>query len=462
MKRQIFDHLSTWMARSDRKPLLLRGARQVGKTWLVRELARQLKLTLVEVNFELQPEAKAAFHSLRPAEILKALALLGFPPVEPGSGLLLLDEIQACPQAIVALRYFYESRPDLAVIGTGSLLEFVMEAEAFSMPVGRIEFLWLYPMNFVEYLQARGNHALADAVSQFTPARDVWPELAHRQALAELRNYFFCGGMPQALQAMAEGNDPEACRRAQLSILQSYRQDFYKYAGKVKAALAEQLFLRAPGLVGGRFKFSHIDGEARSSEVKPAVRALEKAGVIRRVYHSSGQGLPLATDCNERIAKLFMLDVGLMHAALRIDAQLVQEPDLLAIHRGAVAEQFVAQELLASAPPDREGELYFWAREALNSQAEVDFLVPSGSKVLPVEVKSGATGTLKSLHSFLDSHPATPQGLRLYTGMPMATGRIAHLPLYLACAAHQLLVTGSGEPVLDGTPQHASRTGATA
>jgi len=427
--------------------LLLRGARQVGKTWLVRELARERKLKLVEVNFELQPEAKAAFQSLQPATILSALALLGFPPVQPGSGLLLLDEIQACPRAIAALRYFHESRPDLAVIGTGSLLEFAMEAEAFSMPVGRIEFLWLQPMNFVEYLQARGNHALADAVSRFTPTRDVWPEIAHRQALAELRTYLFCGGMPQALQAMAEGNDPEACRRAHLSILQSYRQDFYKYAGKVKAALAEQLFLRAPGLVGGRFKFSHIDGEARSAELKPVVRALEKAGVIRRVYHSSGQGLPLATDCNERLAKLFMLDVGLMHAALRIDAQLVQEPDLLAIHRGAVAEQFVAQELLASAPPDREGDLYFWAREALNSQAEVDFLVPSGSKVLPIEVKSGATGTLKSLRAFLDSHPATPQGLRVYTGMPMTTERIVHLPLYLARAAHQLLAPAAAEPV---------------
>lgn len=424
-----------WFVRTDRKPLIIRGARQVGKTWLVRELAQQRGLRLVEVNFELRPDAKAAFQSLQPAEILKVLSLLGFPPVETGSSLLLLDEIQVCPQAIAALRYFYEQRPDLAVIGTGSLLEFAFETERFSMPVGRVEFMWLYPMDFSEYLRVRGNTTLADAIAQFGPSNFTWADITHSHSLSELRNYLFCGGMPQALQAMAENNDPAAARRAHLSILQSYRQDFYKYAGKVKAHLAEQLFLRAPSLVGGRLKFSHIDSELRSADAKPAVVALEKAGVIRRVFHTSGQGLPLAVDRNERIAKLVMLDVGLMHAALQIDAQLVQEPDLLAIHRGAVAEQFVAQELLAAAPPDREGELYFWTREALNSQAEVDFLVSTGSHVLPVEVKSGASGTLKSLQSFLNSHPACPIGVRLYTGTPMTEDRLLHLPLYLAQAA---------------------------
>ncbi|OGV67579.1 MAG: hypothetical protein A3K19_13540 [Lentisphaerae bacterium RIFOXYB12_FULL_65_16] len=427
-----------WFSRGDRKPLLVRGARQVGKTWVVRELARRLGVRLIEVNFELRPEAKAAFLSLQPAEILKALSFLGFAPVEPGTSLLLLDEIQECPQSIAALRYFYETRPDLAVIGTGSLLEFALEAEKFSMPVGRVEFFWLHPMTFEEYLWARGNMALAESLSTFKVHETVWPEAAHQQALAELRNYLFCGGMPQALLPMAEGNDVAGTRRAHLSILQSYRQDFYKYAGKIKASIAEHMFLRAPGLVGGRFKFTHIDSEARSSDVKPAVVALEKAGVIRRVFHSSGQGLPLVSDCNERIAKLVMVDVGLMHASLQIDAQLVQEPDLLAIHRGAVAEQFVAQELLAATPHGQEGQLYFWVREALNSQAEVDFLVPAGSRVLPIEVKSGATGSLKSLHSFLDSHPASPRGLRLYTATPMSTDRVMHLPLYMACKARDV------------------------
>ena len=172
--------------------------------------------------------------------------------------------------------------------------------------------------------------------------------------------------------------------------------------------------------------------------VRPAVEAVEKAGVIRRVFHSAGQSLPLATDSNPRIAKLVMLDVGLMHAALRIDAEFIQEPDLLAIHRGAVAEQFAAQELLACGPADREPELYFWVREELNSQAEVDFLIASGSKVLPIEIKAGSSGTLKSLKLFLDSHRQSPLGIRLYSGGHLREERILHLPLYAAGSLHRL------------------------
>jgi predicted AAA+ superfamily ATPase len=318
--------------------------------------------------------------------ILHALSLLGFPKIEAGRSLLFLDEIQDCPQAIVALRYFYEQIPDLAVAGTGSLLEFALEQERFSMPVGRIESAWLFPMGFGEFLRAKGNDALAEAIA-LNPLEHGLPEVGHTQALKELREYLFCGGMPQAVLAMTQAKDAESVRRAHRSILQTYRQDFYKYAPRIKSALAESLFLKAPGLVGGHFKYRQIDPGLRSAEVKAAVDALEKAGVVRRVIHSAGQGLPLAVDANPRTFKLAFLDVGLMHASLQIDAELVQAPDLLAIHRGAVAEQFVAQELLACAPPDRESSLFFWSRQA-PSQAEVDYLVPVGPQVLPIEVKS--------------------------------------------------------------------------
>ncbi len=431
MFRHIDRFLSNWLERQDRKPLLLRGARQVGKTWAMRQLAAAAGVGLVEVNFELQPEAKQAFDSLDPIKILQTLSLLGFPTPEAGRSLLLLDEIQECPQAIVALRYFYERMPGLAVAATGSLMEFALEQERFSMPVGRIESAWLFPMSFAEYLRAKGNDGLAQAIAR-DPLEHALSEAGHAQALKDLRDYLFCGGMPQAVLAMTEGRDVESVRRAHRSILQTYRQDFFKYAPKVKAALVEALFLKAPGMVGGRFKYQHVDPGSRSEEIRPAVVALEKAGVIRRVTHSSGQGLPLATDANPRIAKLVMLDVGLMHAALQIDAQLVQEPDLLAVHRGAVAEQFVAQELLACAPADEEPTLYFWAREAAASLAEVDFLIPAGGHVVPVEVKSGASGTLKSLRSFLASHPRSPVGVRLYGGKAQQEGQLHHLPIFAA------------------------------
>ena len=437
MKRQISIELQSWLHRKDRRPLLLRGARQVGKTWLVRALAREEALDLVEVNFELRPDAKDAFRTFAPAEILKNLAFLGFPVPVAGTSLLFLDEVQECPAAIAALRYFQEIMPGLAVVASGSLLEFAMESGEFSLPVGRVDTLWVHPMGFSEFLLAKGNATLAEALNTVDPATAL-PEIAHRKALEELRDYLFCGGMPAAVKFLAEDQDPAACRRVHLSILQTYRQDFAKYAPRIQADIAERIFLRAPGLVGGRLKFSAIDPDRRASEVRPAVEALEKAGVIRRVFHSAGQALPLATDANTRLAKLVMLDVGLMHAALRIDAEWIQEPDLLAIHRGAVAEQFAAQEILACGPADREPELYFWSREALNSQAEVDYLIAVGSKVVPVEIKSGSSGSLKSLRIFLESHPRSPVGVRLYAGPHLLEDRIWHLPLYAAGTLHRL------------------------
>ena len=437
MKRLISTELRGWLKRKDRKPLLLRGARQVGKTWLARDLAAAAGLDLVEVNFELRPEAKAAFRSLQPVEILKSLGFLGFPPVVADCSLLFLDEVQECPAAIAALRYFHELRPDLAVLASGSLLEFAMESGNFPMPVGRIESLWVHPLGFAEFLMAKGNPVLAQTLAEMAPAQAL-PDLAHAQALADLREYLFCGGMPAATRAMAEDGDVAACRRAHLSILQTYRQDFAKYAPRIKTDLAERLFLRAPGLVGGRLKFSAIAPDHRAAEVRSALEALEKAGVVRRVIHSAGQALPLATDSNPRLAKLVLLDVGLMHAALQIDAAWVQDPELLAIHRGAVAEQFVAQEIIACAPSSREPELFFWVREALNSQAEVDYLLASGSQVVPIEVKAGASGSLKSLRSFLASHPHSPLGVRLYGGTTQTEDRLLHLPLYAAGALHRV------------------------
>lgn len=201
----------------------------------------------------------------------------------------------------------------------------------------------------------------------------------------------------------------------------------------IKTDLAEKLFLKAPRLAGGRFKFNQIDPDRSAREIRPAVEALEKAGVIRRVNHTAGQGVPLAVDSNPRICKLFFLDVGLMHASLNIDADFVQAPDLLSIHRGAVAEQFVTQELLAGAPPDREPELWFWTREAPNSQAEVDFLIPRGMEPVPIEVKAGASGKLQSLRLFLDSHKVSKRGYRFYEGKAWhEEGRIWHLPLFAA------------------------------
>lgn len=430
MFRDIDLYLQAWYSRKDRKPLILRGARQVGKTWAVRELARAIGVQLIEINFEHFPKFKAAFETPDPAQILKLLATYGIAHPEPGKALLFFDEIQECPQAIVALRYFYELMPDLAVIATGSLMEFTLMRERVSWPVGRVEFAWLFPMSLSEFIRAKGNKTLADLIKE-NPLKVKPLPTVHGEAMRDLRDYLFSGGMPKAVEAMTRDQNPQAVRRIHNEILHAYRLDFHKYAPRIRPDLAERIFEKAPTLVGGRFKYTHIDPERTSKEIKPAIEALQKAGVLRLVTHASGQGLPLATDSNPRICKLLFLDVGLMHAALDIDAQFVQAPNLLAIHRGAVAEQYVAQELLATAPPDKEPQLYFWSREALASQAEVDYLIPRDGTVLPIEVKAGAAGTLKSMRLFLESHPKSPRGVRFYDGEPWdEDGKISHLPLY--------------------------------
>lgn len=431
MFRKDISFLNDWIRRKDRKPLLLRGARQVGKTWLARELARLEGRVLVEINFEQRPELKRAFDSAVPSTILATLGLMGMPVPSSGEPVLLLDEVQECPQAIIALRYFYEQMPQLCVIATGSLLEFALPSARLPMPVGRVESLWLGPMTFNEFLHAEGRTELAnhlESESPFSPLSIV----AAGEAGKLLPTYFFCGGMPAAVKVWTEDKDAQAVSRAHLGLLQTYRQDFHKYAPRIRTDLAEALFLKAPALVGGRFKFSHVDPSSRSSEIRPAVEALENAGVIRRVNHTSAQGLPLALDENPKISKLVFLDVGLMHTALRIPSAWVGHEDLLAVHRGAVAEQFVAQELLASEPQGMEPALHFWAREAINSQAEVDYVVAMNAKVIPIEVKAGATGTLKSMRLFLQSHPRTPFGIRLSTSPAERVDNIVTLPLCYA------------------------------
>jgi predicted AAA+ superfamily ATPase len=291
----------------------------------------------------------------------------------------------------------------------------------------------MYPMSIGEFIEARGNPALAEAIARDPFADAEFAAAIHATAHGELREYLFCGGMPAAVHAFIESQDPAEVRNVHANILFSYASDFQKYAARISADLAEKLFINAPTLVGSRFKFNHIDPDRRASEIKPAVEALEKAGVIRRVFHTSAQAAPLAADTNPRISKLLFLDVGLMHASLNIEKELVQKPELLGVHRGAVAEQFVGQELLACTPPNREPGLWFWAREALNSQAEIDYVIAPQSRPIPIEVKSGGSGRLKSLRSFMDSHPKCEIGYRLYDGKAeKGEDRINHLPLYFA------------------------------
>ncbi len=399
MKRDLEKELIRWKNSKERKPIIIRGMRQVGKTWLVREFAKSHFDSYEEINFEQSPELKSCFIKPDPAEILKLLQLNLEKNIVPGKTLLFLDEIQDCPQAILSFRYFFEQMPQLHIIGAGSLLEFTFNSDDFRMPVGRIDFLCLHPVSFGEFLEASGRRQLREYCQNVNPAEAV--DNALEQKLSGLvADYCLCGGMPRAARAMVEDHDIELVNREQLSIIQTYRRDFGKYAKRISSELMEKVFSSMPGMVGKKYKYVEVDENARAADIRKALTMMEKAGIMNRVFSTSGAGLPLSMHKKENVFKVLFADVGLMQRMLGISAEIYMGKNLLDVYRGSVAEQYVGQQLLALLPPYSDEGLFYWHRDKLNSQAEVDYLWQFDSHIIPVEVKSGKTGRLRSLHQF--------------------------------------------------------------
>lgn len=437
MKRSLLPELIKWKKSEPHLPLLLRGARQVGKTHLVREFARQHFQDIVEINFEKETKFKACFDSLDPISILSSIALMKQQDIKAGKTLLFLDEIQACPQAIMALRYFKEEMPKLHVIGAGSLLEFAINSEAISMPVGRIQYIYLKPLSFTEYLQASGHQRYVDFLGHVTLDSKI-PEANHNDLLRLVREYMVLGGMPMVVDSYIKNKDLLTCQRYQTLILDTYRDDFAKYASKANHVHLEKVFDKTPGLVGQQIKYSTIDPDTRSREIKSAIEKLNHAGIIYPCYSSLASGLPLHTFINERKFKLIFLDVGLVNRMTHLEVALLLKEDLFLLNRGSVAEQYVAQELLAYQDCYEKAQVFYWCRENKNSNAEVDFLLHFGSQILPIEVKSGSTGRLKSLQVFL-SEKKCPLGVRISERPLEMNHNILSVPFYLISQLGRLI-----------------------
>ncbi len=407
LPRREIGHLQAWAARRPHKPIVIRGARQVGKSTLVREFARAARLTPVVVDFERNPELREAFSSRDPARILALLKLLTGRTAAAGSHLLFLDEIQAAPEALAALRYFHEEMPALHVLAAGSLLEFALAETRFPMPVGRVEYMHLGPMHFEDFVTAMGEADLADFLRGF-PLRAVGenalPAALHRKCLDLLRRYWVVGGLPEAVAAFVgapgRGTDFEPVSRVLQSVVATYRDDFGRY-GRSRDRI-RMVFDRLPHLVTRKFKYVEVSRDHRASEIAAALDHLCMARVASRVFRTSANGVPLAAGINERFFKCLHVDVGLMCAALGLDMlDLERQTDPTLVNRGAVAEQFVGQHLLYGEAPYRTPALHYWARETRNAAAEIDYVIAVGSRVVPVEVKAGATGSLRSLHQFV-------------------------------------------------------------
>ncbi|RMI04698.1 MAG: ATP-binding protein [Calditrichaeota bacterium] len=428
MKRLIFPRLQQWKDDPARKPVLLRGARQVGKTWIARELGR-LFPTFVEVNFELYPEAKEIFQpDLDPRRIIRDVSLLSGKKISPGESLLFLDEIQEAPGALQALRYFYEMMPEQHVIAAGSLLDF--ELEKIGMPVGRVMSVYMHPMSFLEFLAARNETLLAEMILEHEGTTPISPPI-HRKLLHLLGEYMAVGGMPEAVARWCATESLEACSVVHRTIADAYRQDFNKYARKYQIKYVSLLFDTVPALLGEIFKFSRIPGNYRKRELQPALELLEKAGIVHRVIHSAGQGIPLGAQAKLDLFKLLFLDIALAQSVLGLDgASWLLHPESEFVNKGNITEAFVGQELLAYSPFDQKPRLYFWKRTVRGSNAEVDYLLQRHHQIIPIEVKSAAPGRLKSLRLFLQEHPHSPYGIRFSALNYTRDARLHSLPLY--------------------------------
>ena len=397
LKRFAEKYLNTWYRKSRRKPLVIRGARQVGKSTLVRRFAQNNGLILNEINLEQHLYLDNIFKSLDMDVIIRELdAVVGRNIQAPGT-VLFLDEIQATPHAIQALRYFFETKPELPVISAGSLLEFALADLHFSMPVGRIEYYHLGPMTFEEFLTAV-EPGLTPYLSEFHINATI-PVTAHQKLIKRQREYLFVGGMPEAVHAFFEQNALTEVTVVHRSIAETYQDDFSKYAKQKDLALMQKVFRQIPRIIGQKVKYSNISKEDKSREVKAVIDLLVKARVCHQVFHSHCSGVPLMADINENVYKLLFMDVGMAAYLTGLDWIALQGLDGQAlVNEGKLAEQFVGQQLINPFEPPR---LTYWLREAKSANAEVDFVTASGNQVIPIEVKAGKSGALKSVQQFV-------------------------------------------------------------
>jgi len=429
-KRLIDFHLDKWKIDPFRKPLLLRGARQVGKTYAVRRLGGRFK-SFVEVNFERLEGAASIFEKdLIPEKIIRSLSLLLKTPIIPGETLLFLDEVQEAPRAILALRYFYEEMPNLHVIAAGSLLEFAIAK--VGVPVGRISMLYMYPLSFFEYLVATGNSLIAKEIL-IHPIGLPMEDVIHEKILDFLGEYLSIGGMPEAVARWVQTLDPASALHVLQQIAATYREDFEKYGRKTQVKYLEQLFRQIPQLVSREFSYREIHGEYRKRELAPALELLERANIIHSIRHTPGFGIPIGAEADFETFKVIYLDVALCQAILGSDISIWFLKPLEGFdNRGEIAEAFIGQELICYASPESKVELNFWKRKEKNSSAEVDYLIQRGEQIIPIEVKSGHGNTLKSLNIFLDTHPQSHLAIRFSSLNYSIFNKLDSRPLYAA------------------------------
>lgn len=428
MKRTIDHFLLEWKNESyNRKPLLLRGARQVGKTHAARELGKTFS-NFVEINLESSEYLRNIFtQDHDPKRIVFQLSEYLQTDIISGSTLLFIDEIQIVPSAVITLRYFYEIMPDLHVIAAGSLLDFAIEK--VGIPVGRVSSLYMYPMSFLEFLVALGHNKWAQTILNH-PQNEPLFDALHSNLLNLVGTYLAVGGMPASVNAWIQTQQSRQVKRVHSDLLVSYQQDFNKYASKHQIKYLDALFHHALSQLSRKFMYSRVE-EYQKRELEPALELLQKAGLVHPVIRSSGQGIPLGAGAELNDFKIIFLDVGLSQASLNLDiTSWFLEPLKAFVNKGEIVEAFIGQEILAYTDPIAKSHLFYWRRSERNSQAEVDYLIQIQENVVPIEVKSGEGSTLKSMHLFLENRSPSQYGIRFSTQNYSTYEKIRSYPLY--------------------------------
>ena len=399
--RSIDTELLNWSRDKDRKVLLLRGARQVGKSSAVRNLGKSFKY-YVEINFENADEqVKELFKAgISPQEICMKLSVLTLTPIVPNETLLFLDEIQAHIPAISKLRYFYEQYPELHVIAAGSLLEFAFE-ELPSFGVGRIRSMFMYPFSFEEFLLASGKKLWVEAIKEATPQNPVFDGL-HFQLVNQLHSFNLIGGMPAVVAEFVKNQDFLRCQNVLNDILVSFRNDFAKYKKRVPAIRINEVFESVVKQSEGKFVYERAAVQSSNRQIKDALDLLVMAGLVYPVTHTAANGIPLGAEINPKIQRMFLFDTGLFQRVLDLNmSDILLSNDFKTINRGALAEIFVALEIVKASSCYAPANLYYWQREKSQSKAQIDFVVQKHDKIIPIEVKSGTQGAMQSLRLFM-------------------------------------------------------------
>ena len=407
IERTVDKLLLKWKDSSSLKPLLLRGARQVGKSWAVKHLGETFD-HYIEVNFEKRPEMIEVFQKIHDVhELTNTLSMLFNTPVIPGKTLLFLDEIQSSTDAIKSLWAFKEDFPELHVAAAGSLLEFALK-DLPSFGVGRIRSLYVYPFSFDEFLVAEGKPSWLKAKREASAEKPLLDTL-YNNLVQHYRTFLMVGGMPASVAAWVSTHDYGLCQTELDDIQLTYYDDFPKYAKRVDPILLRNTLQSVVIQIGSKFTYSRVDGGYRAEEVKKALALLCDAGIIKRVSHTAANGLPLGAEVNDKFRKYIYLDSGLLLRILDMDLGGARQlTDLILagtagdlVNKGGIAEMVLGWELVKYNSPRSQHELYYWENTAEGTRSEVDYIIARDLRVLPVECKAGVSGKMKSLYEFM-------------------------------------------------------------